>query len=377
MGDDVRGGQRLMEDYVVDLDSHGSCEYGEDGKPLYFAQTWTKRFRRQKLAKEAENEKQQQILRERWEAEQNQVVIAPLSGARGGIVNKSEVQENEVTELEGESRTKQMDEDLEALFESLDSDGSGYLEMGELRNKLRCVGGSDAADIELVFNALDTNSDGIIVFNEFQEVVKDKLIQEQDVAMGEMKRFDVLRKFWLRGTCMELFAQFDVDNSGSITLSEMERTVELLGQTRGVEEKATKDVKELFNRMDEDSSGEIDFDEFVTFLTAASGQEVKRRLQAFQKLVGTNHAAMMGLERALSSELFASWETWHEQDTFEGSPEYLWEHPPPPNGKGCIAAFRRFCHQIYSWKHFDNFIMGAIVCNGLLILVGWSLRATT
>ena len=105
----------------------------------------------------------------------------------------------------------------------------------------------------------------------------------------------------------------------------------------------------------------MDFEEFCRFVSDAGGKEGEHRMRLFEEI--TQSERMAALHRATHSRVFAGWDDWHQQALQEGTPEYLWKHPPRPTPGGCCGGFRGLCHDVYTWKHFDKTILTIILIN--------------
>jgi Ca2+-binding EF-hand superfamily protein len=83
----------------------------------------------------------------------------------------------------------------------------------------------------------------------------------------------------------EAFRLFDKDNSGLISIEEIRKVMKNMGN-----EMSTEEIKAMMSGLDEDGSGEITFEEFVTFMQRTEVQEetseedeVIRAFQTFDK----------------------------------------------------------------------------------------------
>ena len=99
----------------------------------------------------------------------------------------------------------------------------------KLRN---AIPGVSAADLGLVFDALDVNGDGEITFDEFALYLQGskKLKEERKRDMDPEIRRE------MQDQVAELFTQFDADGDGQITAEEIHRTLLSFGMRRTLEQ---------------------------------------------------------------------------------------------------------------------------------------------
>lgn len=107
--------------------------------------------------------------------------------------------------------------------------------------------------------------------------------RQDQVEWAAMRDFNVGAHVTLsqRGGLKEWFASVDADNSGSVSLLELADPLLTTGVAESIEE-----CVEIFKVIDEDGSGEIDFDEFLELVTIkSSGRLCRMRLQ-WQRAMG-------------------------------------------------------------------------------------------
>ena len=104
-----------------------------------------------------------------------------------------------------------------------------------------------------------------------------KVIYEDDSAMGKEKMV-IMKK---------AFKSYDKDGNGVLDRHEI---VDLLSnhfKEQGIKKKPTKaDVEDFFGSLDEDHSGEIDFDEFKHFLIENMKRKLLEPLEEYLKAKG-------------------------------------------------------------------------------------------
>lgn len=108
-------------------------------------------------------------------------------------------------------------------------------------------------EIKQILSKPDLDGNGEIEFNEFVVVIK-KLLTLADM---ESSSEDEEKK----AEAEAVFNAFDEDGSGEISVNELKKALETLGQNP-----TDKEIQQLIKEADEDGSGEIDKDEFVALV---------------------------------------------------------------------------------------------------------------
>jgi calcium-dependent protein kinase len=142
-------------------------------------------------------------------------------------------------------------EDLHMMFETMDVNKDGTLELREIMDGMTNSGLGDLANqITDVFKEIDNDGSGKVDYREFIAATMNK-----KVALSH----DYV---W------QVFKQFDVDHSGTINRDNL--TTILSGghmtkfsQVVGLEK---QDIDELMTKYDTDKNGVIDFDEFMAMM---------------------------------------------------------------------------------------------------------------
>ena len=137
--------------------------------------------------------------------------------------------------------------ELRVTFRAFDEDGSGEIELGELRHAMRALGASDA-DAEATLRGLDTDRGGSISFDEFA------------TAVAPLYRACTSA---LRGA----FDFFDADGSGFIEKGELEAVLTRLGVASTGGKMAAETLDTIFAAVDHNRDGRVSFEEFVTIFT--------------------------------------------------------------------------------------------------------------
>ncbi|XP_077242909.1 putative calcium-binding protein CML11 [Tasmannia lanceolata] len=142
--------------------------------------------------------------------------------------------------------------ELREIFRSFDRNNDGSLTELELGLLLRSVGLKPSTDqLDALIQKADTNSNGLIEFSEFVNLVAPELLPGKSPYTEEQLR--------------RLFRLFDRDGNGYITAAELAHSMAKLGHALTVEE-LTGMIKEA----DTDGDGRINFSEFSRAITSAA-----------------------------------------------------------------------------------------------------------
>lgn len=148
------------------------------------------------------------------------------------------------------------DEDLKASIIEVDDNGNGELEFDEFLTWLSdigSVGGADASSGGAPSMSPDRGSTTSTSTRGDQWAVLKSKIRAQGAQPLSNKQIVEFRK---------VFDHFDVDGSGTIDTEELQEVFKAMGQTDVSEEQ----ILELMSHVDDDKSGEIDFDEFLMLM---------------------------------------------------------------------------------------------------------------
>jgi len=168
---------------------------------------------------------------------------------------------------------------LDGLFKLIDSDGSGTLELKELKRMIKLVSPQKSdEEIGKAFRALDDSKDGKLQKKEFvTHYLKE---YEKDTDVHFHKRIEHLKRYLVRKPVLgKVFDKFDGDKSGSLDRGEIYRMVKL-----NRPHLTNDDVTSLMKEMDIDHDKKISKDEFVTYyfqvFNDASDKEFEARIEA-------------------------------------------------------------------------------------------------
>ncbi|KAL1545619.1 Calcium-dependent protein kinase 25 [Salvia divinorum] len=132
---------------------------------------------------------------------------------------------------------------LREMFETIDSDNSGYITFEELKVGLKRYGAAtlEESEIHRLLRSADIDNNGAIDYGEFIAAT---------LHMNKIDKDDHL---------IRAFSYFDKDGSGYITQDELQRACEDFGIQ-------DFQVDEIIQEADQDNDGRIDYNEFVAMM---------------------------------------------------------------------------------------------------------------
>ncbi|CAG9315786.1 unnamed protein product [Blepharisma stoltei] len=141
-----------------------------------------------------------------------------------------------------------MDSDIDKVFKYFDKDSSGYLDVAELGDALRCLGLSPSkSQIDELMQKADQNSDRKLTLNEFTRMYHEIKV-DANVTIEDL---------------IKEFKEFDRDNSGTISLNELDEILCSQGEPLSKDE-----VRELLNDFDKNRDGKVSIVELAAGLLA-------------------------------------------------------------------------------------------------------------
>eukprot|EP01083_Nonionella_stella_P019695 54692_1 len=168
-----------------------------------------------------------------------------MSSARRGQPTRGKHLRVKDDNLERPGVSRDEIEELREAFNLFDTDNSGTIDPKELKSAMQSLG-YDAKN-QMVYQILENldKQQGEIDFETFLDMMTARLTDKDS-------REDILK----------VFALFDDDNSGKITLDNLKRVARELGEDMTEEE-----LQEMIDRADLDGTGAINPDEFVNIMT--------------------------------------------------------------------------------------------------------------
>ncbi|KAF1868666.1 hypothetical protein Lal_00036104 [Lupinus albus] len=149
---------------------------------------------------------------------------------------------------------------LKQMFKGMDTDNSGTITIEELKQGLAKQGTKlTEQEVKQLMEAADADGNGLIDYDEFITAT---------MHMNRMNRADHV---------YTAFQYFDKDNSGYITIEELEQALHEYDMHDG------RDIKEIIAEVDADNDGRINYDEFVAMMTKGHAEAVptKKRRDSF------------------------------------------------------------------------------------------------
>jgi len=140
-------------------------------------------------------------------------------------------------------------EEVMDVFREIDTDGSGFLDMQEIKEMTIRLGQPLPDDrIKEIFNDMDTNKDGKVEAKEFI-----KWFNNEDTKEG-------LKSYFHQKT-VHIFNEIDSTNSGYLDEQDLRNVSRRFGQKF-----ADEKIKSIFKEMDTNKDGKVKFGEFVAWM---------------------------------------------------------------------------------------------------------------
>lgn len=141
--------------------------------------------------------------------------------------------------------TDEQRDEIREAFDLFDADGSGTIEGKELKTAMRALGFEPHKDeLKKMIASVDARGDGRINLEEFTALMGAR-INEKDVQDEMLKAFEL----------------FDSGGTGRITLADLKRVAESLGETM-----TEKELSEMISEADVDGDGAVNKNEFVAIM---------------------------------------------------------------------------------------------------------------
>jgi len=132
------------------------------------------------------------------------------------------------------------------VFQMFDKDGDGRITKKELNESLKNLGIIiPENELSLMLDKIDVNGDGCVDIEEFGELYKTIMVEDEDeVGEEDMK---------------EAFNVFDRNGDGFISVDELKAVLSSLGLKQG---KSLEDCRKMIIQVDVDGDGRVNFKEF-------------------------------------------------------------------------------------------------------------------
>ncbi|XP_037947420.1 calmodulin-A-like [Teleopsis dalmanni] len=132
--------------------------------------------------------------------------------------------------------------ELREAFDVFDRDGDGCITTKELCIIMRTMGlNPTEAELQTLIDQIDTDGDGVIDFNEFANMMADKI--RETITESEIR---------------EAFKIFDKSGNGYVSRVELKHILLNLGEKISDEE-----IDEMIKEADVDGDGQLSYDEFL------------------------------------------------------------------------------------------------------------------
>ncbi|KAJ0921049.1 putative protein kinase CAMK-CDPK family [Helianthus annuus] len=151
-----------------------------------------------------------------------------------------------------ESMSEEEIKGLKATFVNMDTDKSGSITYEELKTGLARLGSKlSEAEVKQLMEAADVDGNGTIDYIEFITATMHRHRLERDEHL------------------YKAFCHFDTDNSGYITMEELETAM----KEYGMGDEAT--VKDIISEVDTDNDGKINYEEFCNMMRSGTSHQTK------------------------------------------------------------------------------------------------------
>uniref|UniRef100_A0A8C1WB10 Centrin, EF-hand protein, 2 n=1 Tax=Cyprinus carpio TaxID=7962 RepID=A0A8C1WB10_CYPCA len=145
--------------------------------------------------------------------------------------------------------TEEQKQEIREAFELFDTDGSGYIEVKELKVAMRALGFEPKKEeIKKMIAEVDKDATGKISFCDFMTVMTQKMAEKDS-------KEEILKAFRL----------FDDDETGKISFRNLKRMARELGENLTDEE-----LQEMIDEADRDGDGEVNQQEFLRIMKKTS-----------------------------------------------------------------------------------------------------------
>ncbi|XP_004674523.1 PREDICTED: centrin-1 [Condylura cristata] len=145
--------------------------------------------------------------------------------------------------------TEEQKQEVREAFDLFDADGSGTIDVKELKVALRALGFEPTKEeMKKMISEVDKEGTGKISFNDFLAVMTQKMAEKDT-------KEEILKAFRL----------FDDDETGKISFKNLKRVASELGENLTDEE-----LQEMIDEADRDGDGEVNEEEFLRVMKKTS-----------------------------------------------------------------------------------------------------------
>ena len=160
-------------------------------------------------------------------------------------------------------------QEIREAFDLFDADNSGSISPQELKTALKALGLSKTSEDEVkeMISRADKDNDGAINFDEFVEMITAKMVSRTKALPSDNPQLTHLSYQESKDTIAEMkkaFKLFDWDNTGSITLENLRKVAQELGERLSDEE-----LQEMIEEADSNGSGSVNQTEFLRIMKKA------------------------------------------------------------------------------------------------------------
>jgi CRP-like cAMP-binding protein/Ca2+-binding EF-hand superfamily protein len=167
---------------------------------------------------------------------------------------------------------------LKNFFDKMDKGKTGALDRAEFRGLCKAISlDANPKQLDVYFKQIDYDKNGTIEFEEFKEwfvTTDDDVLLKARLVLKLGKDKKTIQK---AVTLRSIFNQIDSSQAGEVSMQDMLQVAVDLG----VEGANQAELKLIFQEMDLDGNGTIDFDEFNEWvnLKGGKGQKLRSRIQ--------------------------------------------------------------------------------------------------
>ncbi len=163
------------------------------------------------------------------------------------------------------------DSKLESVWKTIDRDGSGDIDASELSTIIKTMGKKMSEDdIARLARKLDRDHDGTISQEEFRKWWARQPTNAKEKLVGIDYQEFVAAYDPLENALRRIFNDIDESKDGTLDAQEIWRLCRDMGA-----ELEPRELQEAMREMDEDGSGEVDFDEFFSWINAPRKRNAK------------------------------------------------------------------------------------------------------